>query len=149
MSNYLIEKQRMMKMKGFTLIEIMVVVVIIGILAMVVVPSIVSRPDEARIARARQDVNSVVQALDLYRLDNGYYPSQQQGIQALVTKPTTDPVPRNWSSNGYLAKLPEDPWGHAYQYRNPGQHNTIDVFSYGSAGEQGGENGPTVIGNWQ
>lgn len=149
MRNYLLEKERLRRMSGFTLIEIMVVVVIIGILAMVVVPSIISRPDEARIARARQDVNAIEQALDLYRLDNGYYPSQQQGLEALVTKPTTDPVPRNWSSGGYLSKLPEDPWGNLYQYHNPGTHGMIDVFSYGSAGEQGGENSETVIGNWQ
>lgn len=149
MKNILMRKQQLAKMAGFTLIEIMVVVVIIGILAMVVVPSIMSRPDEARITRARQDVGTIVQALDLYRLDNGYYPSQQQGLEALSSKPTTDPIPRNWNAGGYLSKLPVDPWNNPYQYRNPGEHGQIDVFSYGSAGLDGGDNSETIIGNWQ
>ena len=149
MKNLLMKRQQLARMSGYTLIEIMVVVVIIGILAMVVVPSIISRPDEARVARARQDVNTIVQALDLYRLDNGYYPSQQQGLEALAAKPTTDPVPRNWNAGGYLTKLPTDPWNNPYQYRNPGEHGQIDLFSYGSAGVEAGDNSETVIGNWQ
>lgn len=140
------KRERLTKMAGFTLIEIMVVVVIIGILAMVVVPSIISRPDEARIVRARQDVGTLVQALDLYRLDNGFYPSQEQGLEALVSKPSTEPVPRNWNSEGYLRTLPTDPWGRTYEYRNPGTHGAIDVYSLGPEGREGSDQ---EIGNWQ
>ncbi|MFI4954336.1 MAG: type II secretion system major pseudopilin GspG [Gammaproteobacteria bacterium] len=140
------QRERLAKMAGFTLIEIMVVVVIIGILAMVVVPSIISRPDEARIVRARQDVGTLVQALDLYRLDNGFYPSQEQGYEALVTKPASEPIPRNWNPEGYLRTLPTDPWGRSYEYRNPGTHSAIDVYSLGPEGREGSEQ---EIGNWK
>lgn len=137
-------RTRLAKMAGFTLIEIMVVVVIIGILAMVVVPSIISRPDEARMVRAKQDVSTLVQAMDLYRLDNGFYPSQEQGLQALTVKPTVEPIPRNWNPEGYLRALPQDPWGRPYEYRNPGTHGLIDVYSLGAEGREGEGN----IGNW-
>jgi general secretion pathway protein G len=135
--------------RGFTLIEIMVVVAIIGILAALIVPKIMSRPDEARVVAAKQDIGSIMQSLKLYRLDNGRYPTQDQGLAALVTKPTTEPVPNNWKGGGYLERLPNDPWGNPYQYLNPGVHGEIDVFSYGANGKDGGEGNDATIGSWQ
>ncbi|ENZ78963.1 type II secretion system protein G (GspG) [Ralstonia pickettii OR214] len=134
--------------RGFTLIEIMVVVVILGILAALVVPKIMSRPDEARIIAAKQDIASISQALKLYRLDNGRYPTTEQGISALVTKPTTEPIPNNWKGGGYLERLPKDPWGHPYQYLNPGVRGEVDVFSFGADGQAGGTGNDADIGNW-
>ncbi|AGH85638.1 MULTISPECIES: type II secretion system major pseudopilin GspG [Ralstonia solanacearum species complex] len=134
--------------RGFTLIEIMVVVVILGILAALVVPKIMSRPDEARIIAAKQDIASISQALKLYRLDNGRYPTTEQGLAALVTKPTTEPVPNNWKGGGYLERLPKDPWGHPYQYLNPGVRGEVDIFSYGADGQPGGTANDADIGNW-
>lgn len=125
----------MKKQAGFTLIEVMVVVVILGILAAVIVPKIMSRPEQARIVKAKEDIASIQSALDLYKLDNGVYPTTDQGLQALVTKPTSDPIPRNWKSDGYLQKLPVDPWGQAYQYVN--DNEKIKIFSYGSKGKEG------------
>lgn len=138
-----------LRQHGFTLIEIMVVVVILGILAALIVPKIMSRPDEARIVAARQDIGALAQALKLYRLDNKRYPTTEQGLQALVSKPTQSPVPDGWKSGGYVEKLPQDPWGHAYQYLNPGLHGEIDIFSYGADGAPGGEGQDADIGNWQ
>ncbi len=138
-------RRALRKQRGFTLIEIMVVVVILGILASLVVPRLISRPEEARIVKAQQDIRAVEAALQLYRLDNGFYPSQEQGLQALVTAPTSAPLPRRWSSEGYLASIPVDPWGNEYLYLNPGSHSTIDIYSLGPTGEEGGE----PIGNWQ
>lgn len=135
--------------RGFTLIEVMVVVAIIGILAALIVPKIMSRPDEARVVAAKQDIGSIMQALKLYRLDNGRYPTQDQGLAALVTKPTTEPVPNNWKGGGYLERLPNDPWGNPYQYLDPGVHGEIDVFSYGADGKEGGEGADSDIGSWQ
>jgi general secretion pathway protein G len=135
-----------MQQKGFSLIEIMVVVVILGILAALVVPKIMSRPDEARIVKAKQDVLAIQNALDLYRLDNGVYPSTDQGLMALVKKPTTPPEPIDWKQ--YLKSLPKDPWGRDYLYLNPGEHGEIDVFSYGANGEPGGTGVDNDIGNW-
>jgi general secretion pathway protein G len=135
--------------KGFTLIEIMVVIAILGILAALIVPKIMSRPDEARRVAARQDIGTIMQSMKLYRLDNGRYPTQEQGLRALVEKPTTDPVPNNWKEGGYLERLPNDPWGHPYQYLNPGVHGDVDVFSYGPEGQSGGANAGTEIGSWQ
>ncbi len=137
--------------RGFTLIEIMVVVAILGILAALIVPKIMSRPDEARRIAAKQDIGTMMQSLNLYRLDNGRYPSQEQeqGLTALIQKPTTDPVPNNWKDGGYLERLPKDPWGNAYQYLNPGAHGAIDVFSYGADGKPGGEGNDADIGSWQ
>ncbi|KWR89393.1 type II secretion system major pseudopilin GspG [Cupriavidus sp. IDO] len=135
--------------RGFTLIEIMVVIVILGVLAALVVPKIMSRPDEARIVAARQDISSIMQALKLYRLDNSRYPTTEQGLAALVTKPTTEPVPNNWKGGGYLEKLPKDPWGHPYQYLNPGVRGEIDVFSFGADGQAGGSGNDADIGNWE
>ncbi|MBV2234655.1 MAG: type II secretion system major pseudopilin GspG [Sterolibacterium sp.] len=136
---------------GFTLIEIMVVVVILGILAALVVPKIMSRPDEARIVAARQDISALVGALKLYRLDNQRYPTTEQGLQALVTRPDsgTGPAVDNWNPDGYIEKLPNDPWGQPYQYLNPGLRGEIDVFSFGADGAPGGEGLDADIGNWQ
>ena len=134
--------------RGFTLVEIMVVVVIIGILAVLVVPRVVGRSDDARIAAAKHDVATIQQSLKLYRLDNGRYPTNEQGLQALVAKPQGGPVPSNWRQ--YLDKLPKDPWGKDYQYLNPGVHGEVDVFSLGADGAPGGSGGADAdIGSWQ
>ncbi|NMG64160.1 type II secretion system major pseudopilin GspG [Azoarcus indigens] len=132
--------------RGFTLIEIMVVLVIMGVLAALVVPSLMERPDQARATAARQDVAAIMQALKLYRLDNGAYPSGTQGLRALVEKPASGKVPGNWRP--YLERLPNDPWGKAYQYLNPGTNGEIDVFSLGADGEPGGEKANADIGSW-
>jgi general secretion pathway protein G len=132
--------------KGFSLIEIMVVVVILGILASIVVPKIISRPDEARAVKAKQDVLAIQNALDLYKLDNGIYPSTDQGLLALVEKPTSNPQPRDWKQ--YLKSLPQDPWGRDYLYLNPGEHGDTDVFTLGADGQPGGTGIDAEIGNW-
>ena len=134
---------------GFTLIEIMVVITILGILAALIVPRVVGRTDDARISAAKQDIASLMQALKLYRLDNSRYPSTEQGLRALVEKPAGDPVPQNWKQGGYLERLPKDPWGNDYQYLNPGTHGEIDVMSYGRDGQPGGEGPDADIGSWQ
>ncbi|MDE3011297.1 MAG: type II secretion system major pseudopilin GspG [Pseudomonadota bacterium] len=126
----------------------MVVIVILGVLAALVVPRVMNRPDEARAVAARQDIATIVQALKLYRLDNFNYPSAEQGLQALASKPATAPIPPNWKAGGYLDRLPKDPWGHDYQYLIPGVHGEIDVFSYGADGVAGGEGANADIGNW-
>lgn len=131
--------------RGFTLIEIMVVVVILGILAAVVAPRIFDRPDEARIVKAKQDIRVIENALNLYRLDNFNFPQTDIGLQALVEKPADAP---NWKEGGYLDRLPKDPWDHDYQYLSPGTHGVIDVFSYGRDGASGGEGADADIGNW-
>jgi len=133
---------------GFTLIEIMVVVVILGILAAVVVPRIMDRPDQARITKAAQDIRILENSLRLYRLDNFVYPTTEQGLEALVVRPTTPPEPRRWKEGGYVDRLPRDPWGNEYQYLNPGVHGEIDIFSYGADGRPGGEGVNAEIGNW-
>ncbi len=127
---------------GFTLVEVMVVVVILGILAAIIVPKIMSRPEQARLVKAKQDILAIQSALDLYKLDNGTYPSTDQGLQALVTKPTSNPVPQNWKSDGYLQRLPTDPWGEAYQYTN--ENDKVRIFSFGPKGKEG----DSQIGNW-
>lgn len=136
------------RQQGFTLLEVMVVVVILGILAALMVPKIISRPDEARVIAAKQDVASLMQALKLYRLDNQRYPSTEQGLQALVIKPTTAPSPANWKTGGYLDRMPKDPWGNPYQYLNPGLHDEIDIVALGADGTPGGEGNDTDIGSW-
>lgn len=134
--------------RGFTLLEVMVVVVILGILAVLVVPKIINRPDEARVIAAKQDIASLMQALKLYRLDNQRYPATEQGLQALVARPTTPPVPPNWKAGGYLDRLPKDPWGNPFQYLNPGLHGEIDISSLGADGAPGGEGDDADIGSW-
>lgn len=139
----------MKRQNGFTLIEIMVVVVILGVLAAFVVPQILSRPDEAKMVKAQQDVIRIESALDMYRLDNGSYPSQGQGLEALVQIPSSPPIPTHYSSSAYLRRMPMDPWGRPYQYRNPGVHGDIDIFSLGADGREGGEESNGDIGNWK
>lgn len=135
--------------KGFTLIEILVVVVILGILAALVVPRIMERPDEARVIAAKSDIRAIISALKLYRLDNGVYPSTDQGLGALVVRPDTGVIPRNWKQGGYLDRVPKDPWGAPYQYLNPGVNGEIDVFSLGADGAPGGEGINADIGSWE
>jgi general secretion pathway protein G len=134
--------------RGFTLIEIMVVVVILAILAALVVPRVMSRPDEARVIAAQQDIRAIVQALKLYRLDNLRYPNTEQGLEALVNAPTVPPMAQNWKSGGYVERLPRDPWGNSYQYLSPGIRGEIDVLSYGADGVSGGEGFDADIGSW-
>ncbi|HET7315517.1 type II secretion system major pseudopilin GspG [Salinisphaera sp.] len=141
-------RARRRSQSGFTLIEIMVVVVILGILAAIVVPNIIDRPDAAREAKARQDIRAIGSALKLYRLDNYRYPTTEQGLAALVNKPGSEPTPRNWKSGGYLDRLPTDPWGHVYHYRNPGQHGPIDIYTLGRDNQEGGDGPDADIGNW-
>ncbi|MGH8801289.1 MAG: type II secretion system major pseudopilin GspG [Casimicrobiaceae bacterium] len=135
--------------RGFTLIEIMVVIVILGVLAALIVPSVLSRTDDARIVAAKTDIAAIRQALKLYKLDNLAYPTMTHGLQALVTKPADPPVPPNWKPGGYLEKLPNDPWGSPYQYLNPGLKGEIDVYSLGADGVVGGEGKNAEIGSWQ
>lgn len=139
---------RTSRQRGFTLLEVMVVVVILGILAALIVPKIISRPDDARVVAAKQDIASLMQALKLYRLDNHRYPSTEQGLQALVARPTTTPIPPDWKAGGYLDRLPKDPWGNPYQYLNPGLHGEVDIVSFGTDGEPGGEGNDADIGSW-
>lgn len=133
--------------RGFTLIEIMVVLVIIGVLAALIAPNVLDRAGDAKVTAARTDVNNLMQAMKLYKLDNGRFPSSEQGLQALVRKPTASPVPPNWKP--YLDKLPTDPWGQAYQYLNPGVKGEIDIFSFGADGKPGGEGQDADVGSWQ
>lgn len=133
------------KQQGFTLIELMVVVVIIGILAAVVVPNLMDKPVQARINKAKADIGSIEGALDMYRLDNHRYPSTDEGLESLTQKPADAPA---WKEGGYIKKLPNDPWGNPYQYLNPGIHGTIDVFSYGADKADGGEGEDADIGSW-
>src|SRR5512147_2209397 len=132
---------RRARLRGFTLIEIMVVITILGILAALIVPRVVGRTDDARITAAKQDIGAIMQALKLYRLDNGRYPTTEQGLRALIERPSTDPQPTNWKQGGYLERssIPKDPWGKEYQFLNPGLRGEIDVFSFGRDGQSGGE----------
>ena len=145
-----VNRARYTRARGFTLIEIMVVITILGILAALIVPRVVGRTDDARVAAARQDIASLMQALKLYRLDNGRYPTTEQGLRALIEKPTAEPMPNNWKQGGYLERtaLPKDPWGKEYQYLNPGLRGEIDVFSFGRDGQSGGEGPDADIGSW-
>jgi general secretion pathway protein G len=126
----------------------MIVIVILGVLAALIVPKVMGRPDEARIAAARQDIFTIMQSLKLYKLDNRRYPTTEQGLAALVQKPSQAPLPQNWSAGGYLERLPNDPWGQPYQYLNPGLHGEIDVMSFGADGQPGGQGVDADIGNW-
>ncbi|PKA69797.1 general secretion pathway protein G [Pseudomonas baetica] len=135
--------------RGFTLIEIMVVVVIIGILGAIVVPQFMSRPDQAKVTAARTDIQAIATALEMYRLDNHNYPSTQQGLEALSKRPTGTPTAKNWNPQGYLKKLPVDPWGTPYQYLGQGVKGPgYDLYSFGSDGVEGGEGHAAEIGNW-
>ena len=133
--------------RGFTLIELMVVLLIIGVLAALIVPNVLDRADDAKVTAAKTDVSNLMQALKLYKLDNGRYPSAEQGLAALVNKPTAEPVPPNWKKN--LDQLPKDPWGNAYVYLNPGVKGEVDVMSLGADGQSGGEGKNADIGSWQ
>ena len=133
--------------RGFTLIELMVVLLIIGVLAALIVPNVLDRADDAKVTAAKTDVSNLMQALKLYRLDNSRYPTAEQGLPALVSKPTTEPVPPNWKKN--LDQLPNDPWGKPYVYLNPGVKGEIDVMSFGADGQSGGEGKNADIGSWQ
>jgi len=133
--------------RGFTLIELMVVLLIIGVLAALVVPNVLDRADDARVTAAKTDVHNLMQALKLYRLDNQRYPTAEQGLAALLTKPSTAPVPANWKN--YLDQLPKDPWGQPYVFLNPGIKGEVDVMSYGADGQPGGEGKNADIGSWQ
>jgi general secretion pathway protein G len=139
---------RSRRASGFTLIEIMVVIVILGVLAALIVPRVLERPDEARAIAAKSDIAAVMQALKLYRLDNQRYPTGEQGLNALIAKPEQAPVPPNWKPGGYLEKLPKDPWGRPYVYLNPGVHGEIEVFSFGADGQPGGTGIDADIGSW-
>ncbi len=138
---------RKLRQNGVTLIELMVVLAIIGVLAALIVPNVLGRADDARVTAARTDVGNLMQALKLYKLDNMRYPSPEQGLQALVAKPVSEPVPVNWKP--YLDKLPNDPWGRPYQYMNPGLKGEVDVLSLGADGKSGGEGHNADIGSWQ
>lgn len=135
--------------RGFTLIEIMVVVVIMGILAALIVPKLMGRTDDARIIAAKQNIATIMQALKMYKLDNQRYPTTEQGLQALVVKPTTGPDAPGWKTGGYIDKLPNDPWGTPYQYLSPGIKGDIDVFSLGADGQPGGSGIDADIGSWE
>ena len=133
--------------RGFTLLELMVVIVIIGVLAARIAPKVLENVDKAKITAAQSNINDLMNALKMYKLDNGRYPSQDQGLESLVSKPTGGSIPGNWK--GYLDKLPSDPWHNPYQYANPGVHGDIDVFSFGADGQPGGEGNDADIGSWQ
>jgi general secretion pathway protein G len=139
----------MKRESAFTLIEILVVVAILGILAAIVVPRVMDRPDEAKRVAAKADIAAIVQSLKLYRLDNGFYPTTDQGLAALVQKPAANPIPGNWKQGGYLERLPRDPWGSDYQFLNPGVKGEIDVFSLGADRARGGEGSGADIGSWE
>ncbi|MGZ8225970.1 MAG: type II secretion system major pseudopilin GspG [Methylococcaceae bacterium] len=136
------------KQTGFTLIEVMIVVVILGILASIIVPKIMGRPDEARTTRAKQDIRAIGSALDLYRLDNFSYPGTEQGLEALITKPSGLTEGANWKKGGYLDSFPNDPWGKPYLYLQPGAHGEYDLYSFGADGIEGGADAGADIANW-
>ncbi|MGF1708082.1 type II secretion system major pseudopilin GspG [Enterovibrio baiacu] len=136
------------RQQGFTLLEIMVVIVILGVLASLVVPNLLGNKDKADQQKAITDISALEGALDMYRLDNSVYPTTDQGLDALVTKPTSSPEPRSYRQDGYIKRLPQDPWGNDYQYLNPGEHGTTDIFTLGADNQEGGEGVNQDIGNW-
>jgi general secretion pathway protein G len=138
-----------LRQRGFTLVEIMVVVVIIGILGALVLPKVLGRTGEAKVTAAKVDIASIMQAMKLYKLDNQRYPTTEQGLQALIAKPTTGPAANGWKSGGYIEKLPKDPWGNPYQYLQPGIHGEIDIFSFGGDGQPGGTGEDADVGSWE
>jgi general secretion pathway protein G len=133
---------------GFTLIEILVVITILAILAGLLVPRVMDRPDQARVVAAKNDIRAIQSAINLYRLDSGVYPSTDQGLMALVQRPESGNIPRNWKQGGYLDRMPKDPWGNDYQYLYPGVHSEVDIFSFGSDGQAGGEGYAADVGTW-
>ena len=134
--------------RGFTLIELMIAVVIIGILAAIIAPNVIGRLHDAKVSAAKQDVATLVQTLTMYKLDNSRFPTAEQGLKALVEKPVAAPLPNNWRNGGYIARLPNDPWGNPYQLSNPGLHGEIDVFSMGADSKAGGEGEAADVGSW-
>ena len=139
---------RLQRTAGFTLLEIMVVIVILGLLVSIVAPNVLQNQDRAMVEKARADIAMLEQALDMYKLDNHSYPTTDQGLDALVNKPTSSPEPRNYRSDGYIKRLPQDPWGNQYQYLQPGEHGPYDLYSTGADGDEGGEGLAGDIGNW-
>ena len=137
-----------MKQKGFTLIEIMVVVVIIGLLATLILPRVLGRQEEAFVVKAKSDIRTLSSALQLYKLDNFNFPSTTQGLEALVTEPAGDPPATNWKRGGYIDRLPKDPWGNDYQYLSPGENMEFDLWSLGADGRNGGEDANADVANW-
>ena len=133
---------------GFTLLEVMVVIVILGVLASLVVPNLLGNKERADQQKVVSDLTALENSLDMYKLDNGQYPSTQQGLQALVSKPDGEPQPRRYRENGYIKRLPTDPWGNEYQYLSPGEHGQVDIYSLGADGVEGGEGNGLDIGNW-
>ncbi|QQD16912.1 type II secretion system major pseudopilin GspG [Spongiibacter nanhainus] len=140
---------KLRRQQGFTLLEIMVVIVILGLLVAVVAPNVLQNQDRAMVEKARADIAALEQALDMYKLDNHVYPTTDQGLQALVKEPETGPQPKAYRSNGYIKRLPEDPWGNPYLYIQPGEHGPYDLYSTGADGEEGGEELASDIVNWQ
>jgi len=142
-------KARLYDSRGFTLIEIMVVVIILGILAGLVIPKLLDRPEEARRTKATVQIKHLEEALAMYKLDNGFYPTTDQGLQALITKPTNGRIPSRYRDGGYIPRLPKDPWGNDYAYLSPGQHGDFDLMSYGADGEPGGTGNNADINDWE
>ncbi|KAB2823944.1 type II secretion system major pseudopilin GspG [Aliivibrio finisterrensis] len=136
------------KQGGFTLLEVMVVIVILGVLASLVVPNLLGNKEKADQQKTITDIVALENSLDMYKLDNSVYPTTDQGLEALVSKPTSSPEPRNYRSDGYIRRLPNDPWGNEYQYLSPGDNGAIDIFSLGADGQEGGEGANADIGNW-
>lgn len=136
------------RQQGFTLLEIMIVIVILGVLGSMVVPNLLANKDRADQQKAMTDISALEQSLDMYRLDNSSYPNTDQGLDSLVTKPTASPEPRAYRQGGYIKRLPQDPWGNEYQYLSPGEHSSIDIFTLGADNQEGGEGLNQDIGNW-